>query len=351
MIATDAPICRGTPPRHHLTVWLFCSKFRGQMSQETDCFSLRQSQVKVCAASTHLSVPGILQHRGDGRQRSLNRRTREKVPRTSRLSCGRQINWERRKNKITARCSPHSAVAQLLVFPGWNRCCQGFWILGRGGRAGKRYAISHTFCTHGLAPFAHTHLWLSCWILALPGAYDLLIMNLNPLFWVNELKEIGQGMKATGPINSILWCITLAHHSGRLLCAFCLYPLCYSLIILSRVRVRVDNCAERLSLRMAKDSPKRWHSPQLCPATLNYANYSNSLIFFLLPSSFSLLYDCILLFHLPVLSAQCTAQFLAHTHKYVIVFVCSSFSGGESRSCQVALQLFITLLLVVLSSF
>lgn len=80
-------------------------------------------------------------------------------------------------------------------------------------------------------------------------------MNLNPLFWVNELKEIGQGMKATGPINSILWCITLARHSSRPLRAFCLYPLCYSLIILSGVRVRVANCADRLSLRMAKDSP------------------------------------------------------------------------------------------------
>lgn len=99
---------------------------------------------------------------------------------------------------------------------------------------------------------AHTHPDLN---FGTPRAYDLLIMNLNPLFWVNELKEIGQRMKATGPINSILWCITLAHHSTRPLCAFCLYPLCYSLIILSGVRVRVANCADCLSLRMAKDSP------------------------------------------------------------------------------------------------
>lgn len=105
-------------------------------------------------------------------------------------------------------------------------------------------------------------------------------MNLNPLFWVNELKEIGQRMKATGPINSILWCITLPHHSSRPLRAFCLYPLCYSLIILSRVRVRVANCTECLSLRMAKRFAQCWHPPWLCPATLNYANYYNSLIFF-----------------------------------------------------------------------
>lgn len=31
---------------------------------------------------------------------------------------------------------------------------------------------------------------------------------------------------------------------------------------------------------MAKRFAQRWHSPWLCPATLNYANYSNSLIFF-----------------------------------------------------------------------
>lgn len=116
-------------------------------------------------------------------------------------------------------------------------------------------------------------------------------MNLNPLFWVNELKEIGQRMKATGPINSILWCITLPHHSSRPLRAFCLYPLCYSLIILSGVRVRAANCAERLSLRMAKRFAHCWHSPWLCPATLNYANYYNSLIFFLdSVSSFSVMH-------------------------------------------------------------
>lgn len=46
---------------------------------------------------------------------------------------------------------------------------------------------------------------LSCCTLT---AKNLLIMNLNPLFWVNELKEIGQRMKATGPIMNILWCIT-----------------------------------------------------------------------------------------------------------------------------------------------
>lgn len=106
-------------------------------------------------------------------------------------------------------------------------------------------------CGHSSA-HTHTHTDLN---FGTPRAYDLLIMNLNPLFWVNELKEIGQRMKATGPINSILWCITLAHHSTRPLCAFCLYPLCYSLIILSGVRVRVANCADCLSLRMAKDSP------------------------------------------------------------------------------------------------
>lgn len=115
-------------------------------------------------------------------------------------------------------------------------------------------------------------------------------MNLNPLFWVNELKEIGQRMKATGPINSILWCITLPHHSSRPLCTFCLYPLCYSLIILSGVRVHVANCAQRLSLRMAKRFAQCWHSPWLCPATLIYANYYNSLIFFFF--FFSLLLQC-----------------------------------------------------------
>lgn len=117
-------------------------------------------------------------------------------------------------------------------------------------------------------------------------------MNLNPLFWVNELKEIGQRMKATGPINSILWCITLPHHSSRPLCTFCLYPLCYSLIILSGVRVHVANCAQRLSLRMAKRFAQCWHSPWLCPATLIYANYYNSLIFFFFfsVSSFSVMH-------------------------------------------------------------
>lgn len=116
-------------------------------------------------------------------------------------------------------------------------------------------------------------------------------MNLNPLFWVNELKEIGQRMKATGPINSILWCLTLPQHSSRPLRAFCLYPLCYSLIILSGVRVHVANCAERLFLRMARFT-QCWHPPWLCPATLNYANYYNSLIFLFLFFQFSLLLQC-----------------------------------------------------------
>lgn len=124
----------------------------------------------------------------------------------------------------------------LLV---WKCCCQD---LGASG-------------THGLSSVGtHTTL-IPLLNFGTPRAYDLLIMNLNPLFWVNELKEIGQRMKAAGPINSILWCITRAHHSSRPLCAFCLYPLCYSLIILSRVRVRVANCADHPSLRMAKDLP------------------------------------------------------------------------------------------------
>lgn len=126
-----------------------------------------------------------------------------------------------------------------------------------GGGAGKNLSHYTRFCTHGLASICtltHTPLTLQL-NFGTPRAYNLLIMNLNPLFWVNELKEIGQRMKATGPINGILWCITLAHHSTRPLCAFCLYPLCYSLIILSRVRVRLANCADCLSLRMAKDSP------------------------------------------------------------------------------------------------
>lgn len=110
-------------------------------------------------------------------------------------------------------------------------------------------------CAHGLSSVGTRTALIPLLNFGTPRAYDLLIMNLNPLFWVNELKEIGQRMKAAGPINSILWCITPAHHSSRPLCAFCLYPLCYSLIILSRVRVRVANCADRPSLRMAKDSP------------------------------------------------------------------------------------------------
>ncbi len=131
------------------------------------------------------------------------------------------------------------------------------------GLWGARRKLSHYTQTHtflytrtGKNTHAHSHTPPALLLnFGTPRAYDLLIMNLNPLFWVNELKEIGQRMKATGPINGILWCITLARHSTRPLCAFCLYPLCYSLIILSGVRVRVANCADSLSLRMAKDSP------------------------------------------------------------------------------------------------
>lgn len=79
-------------------------------------------------------------------------------------------------------------------------------------------------------------------------------MNLNPLFWVNELKEIGRGMKTAGPITGILWCIT-CFHSPHLLCAFCLYPLCYSLIILLGVRGDLPNCANGLTLRIAQILP------------------------------------------------------------------------------------------------
>lgn len=130
---------------------------------------------------------------------------------------------------------------------------------GSGGGCGRKAKLVRTptfFCTRALEKArARPPAQPPDLNFGTPRAYDLLIMNLNPLFWVNELKEIGQGMKAAGPINSILWCITLARHSSRPLRAFCLYPLCYSLIILSGVRVRVANCADRLSLRMAKDSP------------------------------------------------------------------------------------------------
>lgn len=79
-------------------------------------------------------------------------------------------------------------------------------------------------------------------------------MNLNPLFWVNELKEIGRGMKTAGPITDILWC-TACFRSPKLLCAFCLYPFCYLLIILLGVRGELPNCANGLTLSENSDSP------------------------------------------------------------------------------------------------
>lgn len=74
-------------------------------------------------------------------------------------------------------------------------------------------------------------------------------MNLNPLFWVNELKEMGQGMKATGPITATLWCIILPH-SLKWLCTFCLHPLFFINYSVG-VRVRAANCADGPALRMA----------------------------------------------------------------------------------------------------
>ncbi len=153
-------------------------------------------------------------------------------------------NCKKNRDNCGLSLSSHPAM-QFLVSPVWTWCRQDF------GGPGE-----HTFLYTCTGRLTHTHTPLTLLLnFGTPRAYDLLIMNLNPLFWVNELKEIGQRMKATGPINGILWCITLARHSTRPLCAFCLYPLCYSLIILSGVRVRVANCADRLSLRMAEDSP------------------------------------------------------------------------------------------------
>lgn len=103
---------------------------------------------------------------------------------------------------------------QLVVSPREESTWSGIW--------GRPYAVVRTrpFFLYAVqligAPPAHA-LDLN---FGAARAYDLLIMNLNPLFWVNELKEIGQRMKATGPINSILWCITLPHHSSRPLRAF-----------------------------------------------------------------------------------------------------------------------------------
>lgn len=102
------------------------------------------------------------------------------------------------------------------------------------------YTHTHTHTTHILT---HMHSLVE---VLYRLAYDLLIMNLNPLFWVNELKEIGRGMKTAGPITGILWCIT-HFHSPQLLCTFCLYPLCYSLIILLGVRGELLNCANGLT--------------------------------------------------------------------------------------------------------
>lgn len=148
---------------------------------------------------------------------------------------------------LTNCCSLPNLTFQLVVLPVRNR--RGQWF--GGGQAKPTPSHTQTISADRHSP-AHT----PDLNFGTPRAYDLLIMNLNPLFWVNELKEIGQRMKATGPINSILWCITLPHHSSRPLRAFCLYPLCYSLIILSGVRVHVANCAERLSLwGWQKDSP------------------------------------------------------------------------------------------------
>lgn len=61
-------------------------------------------------------------------------------------------------------------------------------------------------------------------------------MNLNPLFWVNELKEIGQSMKATGPIMSILWCITCQHPPYHFVSLS--WSLGYSLIIPEGLKFR-----------------------------------------------------------------------------------------------------------------
>lgn len=176
-------------------------------------------------------------------------------------------------------------------------------------------------------------------------------MNLNPLFWVNELKEIGQRMKATGPINGILWCITLARHSTRPLCAFCLYPLCYSLIILSGVRVRVANCADRLSLRMAKDSPNT-DTPPDCAQPPWIMPIIPILWFFSPPSLCSIIVlSCISCPPLPPprpsdfhssVSITWISQTHTHTHtqgnKYIVFWQgswVSEVDWGQVRSCWV----------------
>ena len=198
-----------------------------------------------CVDSTYLSVPVIFQHRGDTQHW-------QKHP-GQKLCFYALARFKKKIFMIAACCSPLNPTIQLLVFP-----CEIDVVRTLEGQAKAKPSHTHTFQYTCAGKPTHTRSRIPLTLLlnfGTPRAYDLLIMNLNPLFWVNELKEIGQRMKATGPINGILWCITLARHSTRPLCAFCLYPLCYSLIILSGVRVRVANCADRLSLRMAKDSP------------------------------------------------------------------------------------------------
>lgn len=77
-------------------------------------------------------------------------------------------------------------------------------------------------------------------------------MNLNPLFWVNELKEMGEGMKAAGPITTlfdVLFSLTQSNGSAHFV-----FILCFSLIIVLGVRVRTANCAD---FENGSDSPKK----------------------------------------------------------------------------------------------
>lgn len=78
-------------------------------------------------------------------------------------------------------------------------------------------------------------------------------MNLNPLFWVNELKEMGQGMKATGPITNPLWCL-IPPSLGRFGTFLTVFH--FSLIIFLGVRGQPANCANWQALRMPTILPK-----------------------------------------------------------------------------------------------
>lgn len=79
---------------------------------------------------------------------------------------------------------------------------------------------------------------------------SLLIMNMNPLFWINELKEISKEWKPQGQ----LWAFSdvLYASTQHITLCLCLDPLCYSLIILEGLKFR-ELIAQTIFL--SRDSP------------------------------------------------------------------------------------------------